>query len=365
MWDFELLPEQASTIAHRVDILYFVLIGLSGIIALGVMGALLYFAVKYRHRAPADRSDPVSTNTPLEVTWMAIPLVLSVGMFTWAASTYFDIKQMPRSDALEIYVVGKQWMWKFQHPNGAREINALHVPVGRPVKLTMTSQDVIHSFFVPAFRVKQDVLPGRYVNTWFEATQTGKYHLFCTEYCGTSHSEMEGYVHVMKRADYQKWLEEGASGGSQTEPGTGRVERVPTGPQEPPPAGGMEAAPQQRAPPTVDMAAAGRTLFEEMQCNACHRVDSTALQPSTGPVLEGLYGNTVTLQNGRELVADVQYLRESILYPQNKLVRGYPPIMPTFQGQISEDELLQLIAYLKSLSGEDEASATDTLQTGD
>lgn len=359
MWDFELLPEQASTIAHRVDALYFVLLALSGLIVVGVGGALLYFAVKYRHRAPADRSNPVSSNTSLEVTWMVVPLVLSVGMFTWAASTYFDIKQMPRDDALEIYAIGKQWMWKFQHPNGVREINALHVPVGQPVKLTMTSQDVIHSFFVPAFRIKQDVLPGRYVSTWFEATQAGTYHLFCAEYCGTSHSEMGGVVRVMRRAEYQEWLEEGATGGSQTEPGTGRFERTPTGPLESP----SDGAPS----PVVssqDMIAAGEALFQHMQCNACHRVDSTALRPSTGPVLEGLYGQTVTLQNGRRAVADEQYLRESILYPQNKLARGYPAIMPTFQGQISEDDLIQLVAYLKSLSSEDRSSTIDTLQTG-
>jgi cytochrome c oxidase subunit 2 len=347
MWDFELLPEQASTIAHRVDTLYFVLIALSGLIALGVTGALLYFAIKYRHRASPDRSNPSSGNTSLEVTWMAIPLVLSIGMFTWAASTYFDIKRIPQDDPLEIYAIGKQWMWKFQHPNGTREMNTLHVPVGQPVKLIMTSQDVIHSFFVPAFRVKQDVLPGRYVNTWFEATQTGKYHLFCAEYCGTSHSEMGGFVRVMKRAAYQEWLEQGATGGSLTAPGTGRLERTPTGPLENP-----SFDPATRPEATPDMIAAGRDLFQTMQCNACHRVDSTALQPSTGPVLEGLYGRTVPLQNGRQVVADEQYLRESILYPQNKLAQGYPAVMPTFQGQISEENLIQLVAYLKSLSGD-------------
>jgi cytochrome c oxidase subunit 2 len=347
MWDFELIPEQASTIAHQVDNVYFVLLALSAIVILGVGGTLLYFAVKYRHGASADRSSPVSSNTTLEVTWMAVPLVLSIGMFIWAAATYFDIKEMPREEALEIRVIGKQWMWKLQHPNGAREINTLHVPVNRPVKITMTSQDVIHSFFVPAFRVKQDVLPGRYVSAWFEATETGKYHLFCAEYCGTSHSDMEGYIHVMKQAEYQEWLDEGTAGDVPTEPRSGRAERTPSGAQAQP---GQQ--PQQPAERATDAVSAGRALFQDLQCNACHRVDSTALRPRTGPVLEGLYGSTITLDNGRELVVDEQYLRESILYPQNKIAQGYPSVMPSFKGRISEDELFQLIAYLKSLSSD-------------
>lgn len=357
MWNFELIPEQASTIAHRVDAVYFVLIALSGIIALGVGGALLYFAVKYRHGASADRSNPVSSNTTLEVTWMVIPLFLSIGMFIWAAATYFDIKKMPRGDALEVYVTGKQWMWKFQHPNGTREINTLHVPVGRPVKLTMTSQDVIHSLFLPAFRVKQDVLPGNYVNTWFEATQTGKYHLFCAEYCGTEHSNMEGSVHVMTRDEYQEWLEEGEAGDAPTEPRTGRAERTPSGAQAQP---GRQ--PQQPAEQATDIVSAGRALFQDLQCNTCHRVDSTALRPRTGPALEGLYGSTITLDNGRELVADEQYLRESILYPQNKLAQGYPAVMPPYKGRIQEEELMHLIAYLKSLSN-DQASQSPESQS--
>lgn len=357
MWNFELIPEQASTVARRIDSVYFVLVGLSSLIILGIVVAITYFAIKYRHQSTADRSNPTTSNVPLELTWIVIPFFLSIGVFVWAAGVFFEVNQPPEGTPLEIYTIGKQWMWKFQHPNGAREINALHVPVGRPVKLIMTSQDVIHSFYVPAFRVKHDVLPDRYTNVWFEATKTGRFHLFCTEYCGTDHSDMTGYVQVMQPADYQEWLEQGATGGSQTEPGSGRYERTPTGPLEDP---SLDREDRMATPPDADaeMLAAGRQLFQALQCQVCHRVDSTALRPSTGPPLEGLYGRTVTLQNGREVVADEQYLRESILYPQNALVQGYPAIMPTFQGQISEDDLVQLIAYLKSLS--DEPGDADT-----
>lgn len=355
MWNFELLPEQASSIASRVDTLYLVLTALSGIISLGILIAIVYFAVKYRRHAEVDRSNPITESTPLEVTWIVTLLVLSAAVFVWAAWDYFDMKTPPAGETLELYAIGKQWMWKFQHPNGVRENNTLHVPVGQPIKLMMTSQDVIHSFFVPAFRVKQDVLPGRYTTTWFEPTKTGRYHLFCTEYCGTLHSGMEGYVQVMERADYQRWLEEGETGGSLVEPGTGRLDRAPTGPlgeEDQRDDLGETAPPDAAAEPA--MVEAGRALFEQLQCNACHRVDANQTQPSTGPVLESLYGRTVTLQNEREVVADEQYLRESILYPQEKIVQGYPPIMPTYQGQITEDELMQLVAYLKSLGNDGE-----------
>ncbi len=351
MWDFPLFPEQASTIAGEVDTLFFALLALSALIGLGVVFFILYFAVKYRRGSDADRSRPITENAWLETTWMVIPLFLSVGMFVWAAAAYFEIKAEPPGEPLEVYAIAKQWMWKFKHPNGAREINTLHVPVGRPVRMLMTSQDVIHSFYVPAFRVKQDVLPGRYTNTWFEATKPGRYHLFCTEYCGTDHAGMGGWVYAMEPADYEKWLARGATRGSNTEPGTGRYERTPgraadaiVGLNE------SDTAPETVPPRAASaMAAAGEQLFEALRCVACHRVDSTALYPAHGPVLYNLYGSEAELQNNRTVIADAQYLRESILYPQAKLVAGYPALMPTYQGQISEEELMQLVAYIKSL----------------
>jgi cytochrome c oxidase subunit 2 len=214
----------------------------------------------------------------------------------------------PPANTLDVYVTGKQWMWKLQHTDGHREMNELHVPVGQPVRLVMASEDVIHSFYVPAFRFKRDVVPGRISMAWFEATRPGKYHLFCAEYCGTRHSGMIGWIYVMPPADYQAWLSGGAAGES--------------------------------------LAAAGAKRFQEQACNTCH-----GDQPGArGPSLVGLYGKRVRLQTGQEVAVDEAYLRESIVNPQAQLVAGYPPIMPTFQGLISEDGLLQLIAYIKSLS---------------
>jgi cytochrome c oxidase subunit 2 len=213
----------------------------------------------------------------------------------------------PPPETLNIYVVGKQWMWKFQHLDGQREINELHVPVGRDVKLITTSEDVIHDLFVPAFRIKADVLPGRYINIWFRATRPGRYHLFCAEYCGTKHSGMTGQVVVMEPADYQDWLSGGAGQGS--------------------------------------LASAGEKLFNDLACNTCHRPDSQG----RGPVLNGLFGKTVSLVGGGMLTADEGYIRESILNPSAKITAGFQPIMPTFQGLVTEEQLLELVEYVKSL----------------
>lgn len=350
MWDFPLFPDRASSIAYQVDLVYFVLIALAALFGIGVAVALIYFAVRYRSRSTADRSNPTTDNLMLETTWILIPLALAMGMFVWGTTVYFKIKAAPASEPIEIYAIGKQWMWKFQHASGAREINTLHVPRGRPVKMIMTSQDVIHSFYVPAFRVKQDVLPGRYMDTWFEATKTGRYHLFCAEYCGGEHSHMRGYVEVMEPAAYEEWLRLGETRGSNVEPKTGRM-KEPRELQAGEPAPGAPA----ESIGGRELAAAGAALFGSLRCNTCHRTDSSALQPSTGPVLEDVYDRVVELQNEREIIADEQYLIESILYPYAKLVKGYPPVMPTFAGQISNDELIQLVAYLKSLSGSGEA----------
>jgi cytochrome c oxidase subunit 2 len=235
-------------------------------------------------------------------------------MFAWGASVFFRLTRPP-ANALDIYVTAKQWMWKLQHTDGHREMNELHVPVGVPVRLTMASEDVIHSFYVPAFRFKRDVVPGRFSTAWFEATKPGKYHLFCAEFCGTRHSNMIGWIYVMKPADYQAWLAGGAPGES--------------------------------------LAAAGARRFIEHQCNTCH-----GDQPGArGPSLNGLFGKQVQLANGRTVLADETYIRESIVNPQAVLTAGYPPIMPTFQGLIGEEGLLQLVAYVKSLSSAPPAAA--------
>jgi cytochrome c oxidase subunit 2 len=302
---FPLFPEQASTMAVRVDALYYFLIGVSLVFAGLIFFLLGYFAVKYRRRSEAEQPRPIVGDLRLELLWSLIPLGLTMVMFVWGAGLYFTTMRPP-TDALEIYVVGKQWMWYFQHPEGPREINELHVPIGRAVKLTMTSQDVIHSFYVPAFRLKMDVVPGRYTTTWFEATKTGEYHLFCAEYCGTAHAGMGGRVIVMKPTQYERWL----SGGVGGEP----------------------------------MAMAGERLFEQLGCDTCHRPEGGG----RGPHLVGLFGKPVALQSGDTVLADERYIRESILNPRARIVAGYAPIMPPYEGQISEEGLLQIIAYIKS-----------------
>jgi cytochrome c oxidase subunit 2 len=242
----------------------------------------------------------------LELVWTVIPFVITMGIFVWGSSIYYTMYHAPK-EALEVYAVAKQWMWKFQHLDGQREINELHVPVGRKVKVTLTTEDVIHSFFVPAFRIKLDVVPGKYSTVWFEATKPGRYHLFCAEYCGTSHSGMIGWVDVMEASEYQAWLAGGGTEGS--------------------------------------LASSGEKLFQQLACITCHKSDGTG----RGPVLEGIFGKEVQLQEGGKVVADEGYIRESILNPRAKVVVGFQPIMPTFQGQVSEEQVLQLMAYIKSL----------------
>lgn len=313
-FDLPLFPEQASTMASQVDLLYFYLLSVSAFFTLSIWVVVVFYAIRYR-RSKHPVPEQIEGSTKLEIAWTVIPLLISLTMFGWGASIFFAMNRPPRG-ALEIYAVGKQWMWKFEHVGGQREINELHVPVGRDVKLNMISQDVIHSFYVPAFRVKQDVLPGRYTTIWFHATKPGRYHLFCAEYCGTKHSGMIGWVDVMEPAQYQSWLSGGASGGS--------------------------------------LAASGEKLFREMACNTCHSSESGA----RGPDLAGLFGKAVELEARAPVVADENYLRESIVDPRSKLVKGYQPIMPTFQGQISEEGLLQLVAYIKTLPKVEPAKAS-------
>ncbi len=311
---FPLFPEQASTMAGQVDHLFFFLIAVSVAFATLIAVTVIAFAIKYRRRVVGEVPEPIHGSLVLELTWSVIPFAIAMVIFFWGASVYLALSRPP-DDALEVFVVGKQWMWKLQHMEGRREINELHVPLGQPVKLTMTSEDVIHSFYVPAFRIKADAVPGRYTTTWFEATKVGTYHLFCAEYCGTQHSGMIGHVVVMEPADYQTWL---SGGGAVTVADS-------SSPVE-----------------------AGHALFQRYGCATCHQASPGAL----GPSLVGLYGKSVTLQNGETVRADEAYLRTSILNPQAQVVRGFEPVMPTFQGQINEEGLLQLIQYIRSLKPE-------------
>jgi len=304
---FQFIPEQASTAAASVDHLYFFLVGVGGFFSVLIFALIFYFAVKYRRRVDGEIPPLIHEPAALEVTWMVIPFILAVIMFLWGAKLYSD-QSRPPAAAEEIFVVGKQWMWKLQHMEGNREINELHIPVGRPVKLVMTSEDVIHDFFVPAFRVKKDVLPGRYTSIWFQPTKTGTYHFFCSQYCGTDHSGMKGWVTVMEPSAYEQWLKRGDTGESMT--------------------------------------VLGQRLFQRLECDFCHQAADTNRAPS----LIGVFRTARTIQGGGSVVADESYLRESILNPRAKIVSGYQPLMPAYEGQLSDDELLELITYIKSLA---------------
>jgi cytochrome c oxidase subunit 2 len=332
--NFELFPAQASTVAPHVDALLLFIVSVSLFFTLAVAGFILVFAIRYRRRAEDYYPKPIIGSNLLESAWTIVPLIIALGIFFWGASTYFEIVRMP-DDALEIYVVGKQWMWHVQHQEGQSEINALHVPVGRPVKLVMTSEDVIHDFDVPAFRVKQDVIPGRYSYLWFQATTPGTYHLYCAAYCGTDHSKMIGWVTVMEAAEYERWLL-GSDNEKSNIGKTGRADR--------------------------SLALEGSKLFRKLQCVSCHSATSEA----RAPVLEELYGKMVQLGDGRTVRADESYIRESILVPDAKIVAGYRPIMPPFplidkegNGQVSEEDLVKLIAFIKSLRRGDTPSRVE------
>jgi len=310
---FSLIPPSASTIASDVDTLFWFISAVTVFFSLLIAGTIIVFMVRFRRR----REDEVPRHEDhgsyaLEIAWTVIPFALTMVMFFWGASIYANMKRPP-DDALHINVVGKQWMWKAQHMEGRREINEIHVPVGRPIRLSIASEDVIHSFYVPAFRIKQDAVPGRINQAWFEATTPGEYHLFCAEYCGTIHAGMIGKIVAMEPAAFQQWL-----------------------------AGGTPGA------PAVPVAELGRQQFEQRGCQTCHSGQPGAL----GPALGGLHGASVPLADGTTVIADDNYLRESILNPHAKLVAGYSPIMPVYQGLLSEEQVMQLIAYIKSLPGD-------------
>jgi cytochrome c oxidase subunit 2 len=305
--EFTLFPEQASTAAPQVDALFLFIIGVSLFFATITAVLVIYFSIRYRRRSEGQFPPPVHGSTRLETLVVGSMLALFLFMFCWAAYLYLHMMRPP-DDAMEVYVVGKQWMWHVQHPvGGQREINELHVPVGKPVKLIMTSEDVIHSFFIPAFRVKQDVLPGRFTYLWFQPTKPGDYHLFCAQYCGTQHSRMGGWIHVMEEGEYRKWLDGQAD---------------------------------------LSMALRGRQLFLKYQCIACHSGDSQA----RAPLLEDLYLKDVTLTDGSVKQADEEYIRHHIRGPRDEVVTPYKPVMPIFgPDQMDDEELGQLVEFIKNL----------------
>ncbi len=309
-----IFPDQASTFGWQVDALYFYLIIVSVAFTIPIVAAIFFFSVRYREREKFATPEEIHGSIVLETVWSVIPFIISMTIFLGGAIVYFN-QYRPPADAMEIFVVGKQWMWKVQHQTGHREINELHVPVGTKVKLTMTTEDVLHDFFIPAFRTKADVVPGRYTYLWFEATKPGKYHLYCAEYCGLNHSGMVGYVYVMEQNDFANWL-------SGTEAGQTPVE-------------------------------AGRDLFEnKLGCASCH----TGGDNQRGAKLEGIFNHDVKLVGGQTVVADEAYIRNSILNPGSQVVEGYQPIMPSFKGQVTEEQLVSLVAYIKSLSGDTSAT---------
>ena len=305
-----LYPEQASNFAPHVDALMLFITAICLFFAVAVTAAIIFFLYKFRRKTPGEIGVAIHGDMRLETAWIVVPLLLALAMFGWGAVVYVDFRRAP-SDALDIYVIGKQWMWKLQQPNGLKEINELHVPVGQDVRLIMSSEDVIHDFSVPAFRVKMDVVPGHYNTLWFRPTKVGKYHFYCSQYCGTNHAIMGGWVTVMEPDEYTAWLS-GSSGSS------------------------------------VNPVVAGAKLFADRACLTCHASDGKGRAPS----LNGVFGGQVRLADGSTVTADESYIRESILNPNAKIVAGYQPLMPPYQGQLTEEQTLDLISYVKSLQAD-------------
>lgn len=305
--NFPVLPVAASTSAQHTDAVFYSLVGLSLMVMVIVFGPMIFILFRYRRSQNVNRRIGYVPENAIEVTWMTVPFLIMLCFWGWAGVDYFD-EERPPENAIQIDVVGKQWMWKLEHAEGNAEINQLHIPLNRPVKLTLASQDVIHSFFVPAFRVKQDVVPGRYTSEWFTPIKAGTYHIFCSQYCGTGHAAMIGEAIVMEPADYQRWL-------AQSSPGETMAQR-------------------------------GARLFRDFGCSGCHMGNSVVRAPR----LEGIFGKPVPLQDGRVVLADETYLHDCILQPTVRVPAGYAPVMPSFQGQVSEEQLFQLIAYIKSLA---------------
>ncbi len=313
-----LFPEQASTFAWQVDALYFYLILISIGFTIPIVAVIFFFFVRYREKEKFATGEEIHGSIALETIWSIIPFAISMTIFLGGAVVYYN-QYRPPADTMEIYVVGKQWMWKFQHGTGQREINELHIPVGRNVKMTMTTEDVLHDVYIPAFRTKADVIPGRYTTLWFNATKPGKYHLYCAEYCGLNHSGMGGWVYVMEQRDFDNWLSGNTSGQTPVQ--------------------------------------AGQDLFQnKLGCASCHQGGDN----QRGAKIEGIYNHEVKLASGETVIADDEYIRNSILNPSSQIVEGYQPIMPTYKGQVTEEQLVSLVAYIKSLSGSTGTGTTTT-----
>ena len=308
--DYPLLlwPAAASSAATHVDYLISAFTAVTLLLTVPIFLAITWFALVYRANRKVDRGNPTDRNVVVEMSWMLIPFFLTLGFFAWGAQL-FDVAKHPPANAMVIQGIGRQWMWKFQHPGGQAEINDLHVPTGQPVLINMISQDVIHSLYLPAFRVQMETLPGRYTQVWFTADRPGAYRLYCSEYCGTDHSVMDGEIYVMKPGDYEHWLNQAGS--------------------------------------TQSLAANGKRLFANYGCTGCHGAAATVRAPS----LVGLYEKPVPMADGGTLIADDTYLRDKILNPDHDLIAGYKQVMPSFNGLIPEEELIQLIAYIKSDQG--------------
>ena len=307
--NFQLMPDQASSFAQEIDTFYLLLWVLTVVLSIGVAAAAAFLMWRYKRRSAGEIPEHIHGALLLELSWSIIPFLISMVIFAWGAKLYYQLGTAP-VDSLEIYVTGKQWMWRAQHQNGVREINELHLPLGRAIKMTMTSEDVLHAYYIPAFRTKADVVPGRYTSTWFKPTQTGEFHLFCAEYCGTQHSGMIGKVYVMEEKEYQAWLTAG---------------------------GGLTYG--------MTPAKSGEKLAATLGCAACHKPDSNG----RGPAWVGIYNTPQKLTNGTSVIADGTYIRESILNPRAKVLAGYGTLMATYQGQVSEEQILDIIAYIKSL----------------
>ncbi len=305
------LPEVASNLAGKVDAVIWFITVISLVFFILISIFLVYFAIRYRRRQENEETPYITGSHVLETIWTIIPSILLIVIFVYGFVVYKDMRTPPE-DSLEVTVIGRQWLWQFKYNNGKTTLNELYIPEGRPIKLVMTSEDVLHSFFVPAFRVKQDLVGGMYTYLWFTPTKTGTYELYCTEYCGTGHSAMLGKVVVMSPEEYEKW----------------------------------EKGEEEKAVASLPPAELGKQLYTQRGCNACHSIDGSSL---VGPTWKGLYGHEVVLQDGTKVTADENYIREAILEPQAKMVKGFGPVMPSFKGVISDDEISDLIAYIKTL----------------
>ncbi len=312
MWNYPVAPPQASTFAPKYDALFWVISALTVFFSVVVLACVIFFAIKYRKGSKANRDNIVHDSHKIEIAWSLPPLVLGLVIFAWGADMFIEMRTMPK-DAIEVFVIGKQWMWHMQHPNGVRENNTLHVPVGRKVKLTMISQDVIHAMYIPAFRAQYQVIPGRYTSLWFEATTPGKYPIFCNMYCGTQHSEMGGYVYVVSPEEYAQFL---ARGGDAKDPAVKTV------------------------------ADQGHQLYKQLNCVNCH----TDTDTNRGPSLYSLYGKKRRMTTGETVDANDDYLRESIINPGGRLNEGYDNTMPQdYKAQLTEEQIRSLIEYMKTL----------------